>query len=330
MGAERFLVTGGTGCIGSSVVRQLVREGAPVTVFDRSARLDRLSLLLSPGELAVLDVVEGDLLDAAALEAVARDRGITRVVHLAALQVPFCAADPVAGARVNVEGTVGIFQVVRRLGIGPLVYASSAAVYGPAARYGVDVLPADAERHPTTWYGTFKVANEDGARVAWETEGVSSIGLRPHSVYGPGRDQGVTSKPTVAMIAAAGGRPYHVNFGGRYQFQFAEDAARAFVAAARADLDGAHVFSLPGPAYGVDEIVSAIEGAAPAARGTITFEDRVLPFPGAFDGAPIEAALGPIPQTPLGDGVATTIATYRAALADGRLDEAWLDRVLAA
>ena len=207
----------------------------------------------------------------------------------------------------NVEGTVAMFQLARRLGIGRLVYASSAAVYGPAARYGVDVLPADAELYPTSWYGVFKVANEQGARVAWETEGVASIGLRPHSVYGPGRDQGVTSKPTVAMIAAAAGRPYHVNFGGRYQFQFAEDAARAFVAAARADLDGAHVYSLPGPAFGVDEIVAAIEAAVPAARGTITSEDRVLPFPGAFDGAPLEAALGPIPQTPLADGVAATI-----------------------
>ncbi len=277
-----------------------------------------------------LDVVEGDLLDIAALEAVARDRGITRLVHLAALQFPFCAADPIKGARVNVEGTVSMFQLARRLGIGRLVYASSAAVYGPAARYGVDVLPPDAELYPTSWYGVYKVANEQGARVAWETEGVASIGLRPHSVYGPGRDQGVTSKPTVAMIAAAAGRDYHVNFGGRYQFQFAEDAARAFVAAARADLDGAHVFSLPGPAVGVAEIVDAIEAAAPASLGTITFEDRVLPFPSAFDGWPLEVALGHVPQTPLADGVAATIDTYRAALADGRLDAAWLDRALSA
>jgi nucleoside-diphosphate-sugar epimerase len=330
MDGDRFLVTGGTGCIGSWVVRQLVREGAPVTVLTSSGRLDRLALVLSPSELAAQDVVEGDLLDVTSLEAVARDRGITRIVHLAALQFPFCAADPIKGARVNVEGTVAMFQLAKRLGIGRLVYASSAAVYGPAARYGVDVLPADAELYPTSWYGVYKVANEQGARVAWETEGVASIGLRPHSVYGPGRDQGVTSKPTVAMIAAAAGRPYHVNFGGRYQFQFAEDAARAFVAAARADLDGAQVFSLPGPAFGVDEIVAAIEMAVPAAAGSITFEDRILPFPGAFDGAPLEAALGPLPQTPLADGVAATIAVYRSAIADGRLDGAWLDRVLSA
>ena len=330
MGEERFLVTGGTGCIGAWVVRDLVREGAPVTVVSASRRLDRLGLLLSDEELAALDVVQADINELDRIEALARERGVTRIVHLAAMQFPFCAKDPVEGARVNVQGTVSMFQLARRLDIGRLVYASSAAVYGPATMYAQDVLPADAPLHPTSWYGTYKVANEHGARVAWDTEGIASIGLRPHSVYGPGRDQGVTSKPTVAMIAAAAGRPYHVNFGGRYQFQFADDAARSFIAAARADLDGAHAFSLPGPAIGVDEIVAAIEAAVPHARGRITHDDRVLPFPGAFDGAPLEALLGPQPRTPLEAGVAVTISTYRDAVDTGRLDPATLERILSA
>lgn len=328
MSDERFLVTGGTGCIGAWVVCALVHESAPVTILSSSGRRDRLGLLLTPGELDGLDLVRGDLLDVDELERVARDRGINRIIHLAALQFPFCAADPIAGARVNVQGTVGMFQLARRLRIGRLVYASSAAVYGPAARYDAGVLPADAELYPTSWYGVYKVANEGSARVAWETEGVASIGLRPHSVYGPGRDQGVTSKPTVAMIAAAAGRPYHIDFGGRYQFQFAEDAARAFVAAARAELDGAQVFSLPGPAFGVDEVVAAIADAVPESRGAITHDERLLPFPGAFDGSPLELSLGSIPQTPLEDGVRRTIDVYRAALADGRLDDSFLDRVV--
>lgn len=327
---ERFLITGGTGCIGSWVVRDLVREGVPVTVLTSNRRLDRLALILSADELAALDLVDGDINDLASLEALARDRGVTRLIHLAALQFPFCAADPVAGARVNVQGTATMIELARRLELGRLVYASSAAVYGPRTRYADDVLPADAELHPTSFYGVYKVANEQAARVAWETQGVASIGLRPHSVYGPGRDQGVTSKPTVAMIAAAAGRPYHVDFGGRYQFQFADDAARAFIAAARAALPGAAVFSLPGPAFGVDEIIAAVEAVEPAARGTLTFEDRTLPFPGAFDGSALEAALGRQPLTPLEDGVRATIHVYRAAIADGRLGTAALDRILAA
>ena len=162
---ERFLVTGGTGCIGSWVVRNLVREDVPVTVVATPRRLDRLELLLSDEEIGRVDVITADINDLDAIEPAVRWRRPTHIVHLAALQLPFCAADPVAGARVNVQGTVSMFELARRLEIGRLVYASSAAVYGPKSRYADEVVPADAELHPTSHYGVFKVANEQDARV---------------------------------------------------------------------------------------------------------------------------------------------------------------------
>ena len=287
------------------------------------------SLLLLAAEVERLDVVDADINDLELLEEAARRRGVTHIIHLAALQFPFCAADPIAGARVNVQGTLTMFELCRRLDIGRLVYASSAAVYGPRTHYSDEVLAADAELYPTSHYGVFKVANEQAARVAWESHGVASVGLRPHSVYGPGRDQGVTSKPTLAMIAATSGRPYRVDFGGAYQFQFADDVAGWFIAAARAELPGATVFSLP-RTIGVSEIVAAIEEVEPASRGQITFGERVLPFPSAFDGRPVEAAMGARPETVLADGVGHTIACYRRALTQHKLDDAFLDRVLAA
>ncbi|HEY5628850.1 MAG TPA: SDR family oxidoreductase, partial [Candidatus Limnocylindrales bacterium] len=196
--------------------------------------------------------------------------------------------------------------------------------------YADAVVGMDAERHPTSHYGVFKVANEQAARVYWETWGLASTGLRPHSAYGPGRDQGVTSKPTVAMIAAAAGRPYGIDFGGGCQFQFVEDVASAFVAAARGDRPGAEVFSIGGPRIGVDEIVEVIGEVVPESRGRITSGDRILPFPEAFDGGPLEAALGPQPVTPLGEGVRRTIETYRWAMQRGLVDDAFLDRVVGA
>jgi nucleoside-diphosphate-sugar epimerase len=327
---ERVLVTGGTGCIGSWVVRGLVRDGVPVTVVSSGRRRDRLDLILTPAELAGVEVVVGDVNEVDAIEAVARRRGVTGIIHLAALQLPFCAADPVAGARVNVGGTASIFEVARRLGIGRLVYASSAAAYGPKEHYADEVVGPDAELFPTTHYGVFKMANEWAARVYWGADGIASIGLRPHSAYGPGRDQGVTSKPTVAMIAAAAGRPYHVEFGGRYQFQFVGDVAAAFIAAARSDRPGAEVFSIGGPRIGVDEILEAIAGLEPWSRGRITAGERILPFPAAFDGAPLERAVGSLPVTPIVDGVRRTIETYRAGIRSGLIGDAFLDRVLAA
>ena len=82
---------------------------------------------------------------------------------------------------------------------------------------------------PGTLYGVYKRANEGTAHVYWADHGVASVGLRPHTVFGPGRDQGLTSAPTTAMLAAACGRPYRIPFGGTSQFQYAPDAARAFV-----------------------------------------------------------------------------------------------------
>ena len=137
----------------------------------------------------------------------------------------------------------------------------------------------------------------------------------------------MTSKPTVAMIAAAG-RPYTVAFGGRYQFQYAGDVAETVIAAARADRRGAGV-QLRRAAIGVDEIVRIIGELEPSSRGGITFEERSLPFPEAFDGGPMEAALGALQRTPLAEGIAETISCYRAAIRDGRVDNAFLDRVLA-
>jgi Nucleoside-diphosphate-sugar epimerases len=329
MATEHFLVTGGTGCIGAWVTRQLLAEGSAVTLYSADETRERLALVVPAEDLARLDAVVGDINDLESLEAVARQRGVTRIIHLAALQFPFCTADPIRGARVNVQGTLTVFELARRLDIGRLVYASSAAVYGPKTHYAAEVLPADAELFPTSHYGIFKVANEQGARVWWDAYGVASIGLRPHSVYGAGRDQGVTSKPTLAMIASAAERPYHVDFAGAYQFQFAADVAAWFVAAARSDMSGPNVFSLPGPIIAVADMIGAIETFAPQRRGQITMGERLLPFPAAFDGRPIEQALGPVPTTALADGVADTITRYRAAMADGRVTETFLDRVLA-
>lgn len=326
---ERFLVTGGTGCIGSWVVRSLVRDSTPVLVLSSTGNPGRLRLILTDTEFQQVTLVRGDIADQSALETLVRDRGINRIIHLAAWQFPFCAAKPAQGALANVVGTVNVFEVAKRLGLERVVYASSAAVYGPKSHYPEAVLGSDAPFWPTSHYGAYKMANEQNALVFWQNDGLSSIGLRPHSVYGPGRDQGVTSKPTLAMIAAATGRAYHVNFGGRCQFQYAPDVAATYVAAARVGFSGAAVFSIGGRIAAVSEIVGAIEGAEPAARGRITFGDQPLVFPEAFDNRAMIDALGPYRETPLAVGVTETLDCYRRALARGTIDEAWLDRVLA-
>jgi nucleoside-diphosphate-sugar epimerase len=200
------------------------------------------------------------------------------------------------------------------------VYASSVAVYGRQDEYNAPLLPHDAPLHPHNHYGVYKQANEGTARIYWQDDGVASIGLRPYTIYGPGRDQGVTSTPTQAMLAAARGESYHISFGGYNGFQYADDVAKIFIQAARTPFQGAEVFNLKGAVAHMRDVVAAIEAAEPGARGQISFDERPLALPEGTEDGSLRGLLGnDIADTPLVEGVAQTIIHFRQALADGRL-----------
>lgn len=296
--SERFLVTGALGCIGAWVCRLLIEEGVAVVAYDLGSDPHRLRLIMPPEQVAEVVLVRGDITDLTPLERALDEHEITNVVHLAALQVPFCRADPVLGAQVNVVGTVNVFEALkrRRDRIGTLANASSRAVFGPRGTF-----------EPETLYGAYKLAGEGIARVYWRDESIPSISLRPYSVYGPGRDQGITSTPTQAMLAAVRGEPYRISFGGRVQHHYAPDVARAFIAASRTPSEGAAAHDLGGATSHMSEVVAAIEAAVPEAAGTITFDDVPLPFPEALESS------FPFADTPLRDGVRETIELFRGA-----------------
>jgi UDP-glucuronate 4-epimerase len=306
---ERFLITGALGCIGAWSCAQLVREQVPVILYDLGTNRDRLELIMSPEELDQLTLVHGDVTDLEQLERTVGEHGVTHVVHLAAMLLPLVKADPPRGAAVNVVGTTNVFEAARRQSVRGIAYASSAAVYGPGSGSRVE----DAGE-PTTLYGVFKLANEGTAQVYFEDAGIGSVGLRPYVIYGPGRDQGLTADPTLAMEAAARGEGYEMRWGGRCQLQFAADAARIFIAAARSGHGGAAVFNLGGPSAHASEVVSAIEAAAPEVAGRITFDDVQLPFPEEMEAGDLQNVVGPIEWTTLREGTCQTIETYRARL----------------
>jgi UDP-glucuronate 4-epimerase len=318
---ERFLVTGALGCVGAWTVRELVREGTRVVGFDLGTNPRRLAQVLAPDELERVTLVQGDITDLAALERTLDEHGITNVVHLAALQVPFCRADPPLGAAVNVVGTVNVFEAVRRRGSTsvPVVYAGSIGMYAPT-----DVDPAtgrleeDAEAHPGNHYGVYKQANEGNARIYWADSGVSSVGLRPMTVYGVGRDQGMTSSPTVAIAAAVLGQRFEISFGGATVFQYAEDVAKTLLLASRSEPVGARAFNLGGDAVAIVDWVAAIEAAVPEAAGLIAVAPTELPFPSAIAHDSL-TSLGAIPVTPYREGIAASADIYRRLASESRL-----------
>ena len=148
--AVTFLVTGVLGCLGAWVARCVLADGGDVVGFDLGADTSRLRLVLG-ADVDRVTLFRGDVTDLAALERAIDEHEVARVVHLAALQVPFVRANPPLGMRVNVAGTVNVFEAVaKRLDRIPAVaYASSAAVYGPSDPSPLP-SPAARRRRPCT------------------------------------------------------------------------------------------------------------------------------------------------------------------------------------
>lgn len=302
------LVTGAGGCIGSWVLALLHHAGIPAAAFDLTEDRRRPRLLMPDAALDGVRWFTGDIADTQRVREVAEASGARAIVHLAGLQVPFCKADPVAGAQVNVVGTVNVLEAARALGIRRVAYASSIAALGafPDNPWGA------------TLYGAYKYCNEQTARVYWLDWKVPSVGFRPGVVYGVGRDQGQTSKTTVAMLATVLGQPYTVPFTGPVSWLHAGEAASAFLKAVSRDGDGAPVFDINGPCETAESAMARLQSIEPAAR--ITCEGPRLPYPMDLSDAPLRAYLGDYGEIGIEEGMRATLAAFRDLVSRGLLD----------
>jgi nucleoside-diphosphate-sugar epimerase len=301
------LVTGAGGCIGSWALAILTRAGVPAVAFDLSDDKRRPRLLMAEDELAGIPWRTGDIADTEAVASTVAEHEIRAIIHLAALQVPFCKADPVAGARANVVGTVNVLEAARHHGLKRLAYASSIAAHS--------FLPG------TPWlatlYGAYKLCDEMIAHTYAADWGVPSVGLRPGVVYGVGRDQGLTSKTTVAILAAAAGRPYTVPFSGAVSALHAGEVASAFIRAVATPRAGALVLDINGRATSVEEWVGIVRSLAPEAQ--LKVEGEALPFPADLSDEPVQRHLGDYGPVPLEEGIEATYQDFRRLLASGAL-----------
>jgi nucleoside-diphosphate-sugar epimerase len=329
----RVLMTGGYGCIGSWVAKQLIEAGREVWIYDLKEDTHRLDLILEPDGAAERSgsppvwrskahFVPGDVADADALRSAAEKVGATHILHLAGLQTPTCRANPILGAQVNVIGTLAVFETALALKqqVSRVVYASSAAVHGRAEPGSGGPIGDLVRLAPMSHYGAYKVCNELCASVYWLDHGLSSIGLRPWTVYGVGRDLGMTSEPTKAIKSVALGRPYRISYGGSQDFQYVADVAATFVRALEHPIEGAFAFNMSGAVLPIEAFVRALAEVVPGADALVTFGQRQLPIAPELDDSRLQSHLGPVPRTPLGTGIAETYRRFVALRDRGLLD----------
>jgi UDP-glucose 4-epimerase len=225
----KVLVTGGAGFIGSHSVEAMLDANAQVTVFDNFSNGRRENL---PAH-AALRVIEGDIRDGEALNGAMQ--GATHVLHLAAqVSVQASVADPLNSCQNNIAGFVQMLEAARAHGVGRIVYASSAAVYGiPRAVPLAENSPAG----PISPYGLEKLINDQYAALYRELHGLNCLGLRYFNVYGPRQDPGSPYAGVISKWAAAleAGEPVRI-FGDGEQtrdFIYVKDIARTNLLALR-------------------------------------------------------------------------------------------------
>lgn len=302
-----YLITGGAGFIGSHLADALLRAGHAVRVLDD----------LSTGKRENLDprceLILGDVADAGLV-----GRAMSHVAgcfHLAAVaSVARSNEDWLGTHRVNATGTVAVLEAARAAGGTPVVYASSAAVYGDQ---GEAPIQESATPRPRAAYGADKLASELHARVAYDVHGVPTLGLRFFNVYGPRQDPTSPYSGVISIFAArlAKGQRLVVHGDGRQtrDFVYVADVVAHLVAGMRLlerEPQAAVLNVCTGKATSVIGLAETLSRAT-GLKLELTFE---APRPGdirASVGNPTNATatLGVAAGTPLEAGLAVTLAS---------------------
>ncbi|CAJ1336747.1 unnamed protein product [Effrenium voratum] len=227
----------------NNVIQDLLQRGAAVEVLDLKEAPDILTQVLTADELSrfstkLIDIADGPK--------------ATCMRQRFSEQLTVICANPTLGVAVNLLGTVNVFEAVKALAErqgtapAPVAYASSGAVLGPSSDYGSRAaLSAETDYHrPRTLYGVFKLCNE------------GTVGLRPLTIFGVGREIGLTSGPTKAVKAAVLGRRFLIEVSGTTGFHHVADVAKLFVdtVAGAARLPGAHVSGIKAGSLQIDGV----------------------------------------------------------------------------
>jgi nucleoside-diphosphate-sugar epimerase len=293
---KNILIFGGCGFLGSWITKALLKKNLKITIFDLRIKTDLLKNLIG-NDLNKINFIEGDISDYEQVLKATED--MNYILNLAGLMTPDCSSNPSLGAEVNVKGSINVFEAIKKNNIKFLIYTSSGGVYGNEDKYNP---------FPETHYGAFKLAVEGMARAYFNESLISSVGLRPFVIYGPGREIGGTAGVTLACKAAKQNFEYTVGFSGKVGFVYVEDVTNLVERLIDKAPVGAITMNINGITTSVENFVSIIKKNIPDAN--VKFSGKPLSVVEEILGGEPSKTFKDFKYTSLDNGINKTINFY--------------------
>jgi nucleoside-diphosphate-sugar epimerase len=293
---KKIIIFGGSGFLGSWIVKAFLKKGYSVSIFDLKIQKELLSHVVG-NDINKIKFINGDITNYDHVQEAIND--MDHVINLAGLMTPDCSSNPILGAKVNVLGSINVFEALKKNNNKFLVYASSAGVFGQKDHY----YP-----FPETHYGAYKLAVEGVARAYLNEDGISSVGIRPYVIYGPGREVGGTAGVTLACKAAKQGDSYTVNFSGKAGFVYVQDVVDLVEMSIGKIPSGALTLNINGITADVSDFINLIKKNIPLSD--IGIEGDSLSVVDEIRGNEPSKTFKKFKYTSLEDGIKRTIDFY--------------------
>ena len=297
------LVAGGSGFIGSHLVRKLVETGEKVVVFDLIPNLEVISDLINQ-----VEVVKGDATQMVDILHAIKQHDVKDIYHLIGLLGDVCQQKPLLALKVNVETTLNFLEATRLLNLGKIIFASSVAVYDPNEPSPVG---EDALTNPSSVYGAVKVLSEFYGLHYNKVFGVDFRALRFTTIYGLGKFLGSTAICSLLIEKAARGEPIKVDAPDAVtDWLYIKDAVNSLVLARKVPDPRHRVYNVGGNSYSVRQVIEITKKFIPEAKIEIKGK-RTFPWPPSYDITRARDELGYTPFFTIEKGIGDFISMVR-------------------